>query len=189
MRNFTFSILSLALVAGCGPGAMKADGGDLGNPIDMTNGDAGDMPPAVAEGCGGIYNCLGQNKTLAQYTAHSPAEAVQKLRDFFNCVNDTCGFGNDASPTQACAADMAGLGCTTCENNTLAGPNSFFGDAMGNPLMCMPTNAPECGVCLPAATTCIFNDCYSDVDCMGLTHSDGTMATCNLSAGTPGMCM
>ena len=157
--------------------------------VDLSVGPR-DFSIGTGRGCGFIYNCLGMNRTVAQCTANSPAEAVQRLRNFFDCVNGSCGFGVDGGTGAACQVDMNGIGCTTCENNTLAGPNTFFGDANGNPLMCMPTNAPECGVCLPAATACIFDDCYSDADCAGLIHSDGTPATCSITGGAPpGMCM
>jgi hypothetical protein len=211
------ALIGLALVAGCGNGSRTCSPGDhqscdCGNlppgfqlcrfdgtwepcacplQLDMTVVDLRPPPPdltlPVGRGCGFVYSCLGMGRTVAQCTANSPPEAVQRLRNFVDCVNGTCGLGVDAGTGAACKADMNGLGCTTCENNTLAGPSTFFSDAAGNPLMCMPTTASECGVCLPAARTCIFDDCYSDTDCAGLS-SGGAPATCNLTGGVPGTC-
>jgi hypothetical protein len=145
-------------------------GADFAMPADMR------LP---GRGCGFIYNCL-QTQTLAQCSANSPSDSVQLLQSVFACSKDLCG-----------AVD----GGQSCITNTLAGTSpdghpTFFVDSMNNlPLACDPANAPECGKCIDVAAMCLFNDCYSDVDCAGVIKPDGTPRTCSVQSGDmPGTC-
>jgi hypothetical protein len=165
------------LVGGCNDnGVTKPDAGndlasDGGGLPDFSGFDFAGGP----KGCGAIFDCvLGQHQPLSLCEAGKPGVAVKAFAATVNCMYiDYCGDKiDDAAPTQACAAGMvttdAGLAsCNQCVNNTLIGPNSFVVDANNHPLPCVPTNAPECGVCAQTAFKCI-DQCFTDADCMGL---------------------
>jgi hypothetical protein len=212
MRHFTlaaFAVATLYVVGGCGNGNKVSldGGGDMGGGgSDFATGGGGDMTAAKASACGSIYDCLGQGKSLATCEAKSPTASKQKFADFLGCMQNTCGvMGTDAGATAPCmvAGDLGVDECNQCFTNVIADcsgpPNctaatpTFFVDMNQMPVKCATDGTPvqgtnpasDCGKCIEAATACIF-ECYTDVDCAMLQHSDGTPATCDT---TTNQCM
>jgi hypothetical protein len=197
MRHFNLAVVAFAALAvsfGCGSSGAHLDGGggDMSGNQDFSTGGGADMTVLKASACGSIYDCLGQGKSLATCEAKSPAASKTKFANFLGCMQQTCGvMGTDAGAGAPCmqAGDMGVSNCNQCFTNVIsssATTMTFFVDAMGNPVVCAAdgtagTPAGDCGTCIDLAASCIF-ECYADVDCAQLTHSDGTPATCDTTS-------
>ena len=197
MRNVTIFAVTILLGSACG-------NNNNNNNVNLTKMDlsVGTQPDMTASttsqyaghACGSIDNCINDPNTKDPKTCTkgAPPASVTNLMAFYKCISDSCGQqmdGNGLPCSNPATTDAGASMCLTCVDNTLGGPMSFFADSKGNQLMCMPTTAPNCGMCLGPAMTCLF-ECYGDADCSSLTHSDGSMATCMGNVGdTPGQCM
>lgn len=189
MRNSILAFAACLMVVGCGSNPTKLDGGGGdGGGMDMTGGGGGDMAKPVAAACGAIYSCVGGGKTIQQCTAKSSQGSKDKFAAFLGCLQQTCGvMGTDAGANAPCMqpGDAGDANCNQCFDNVIGGAGTFFVDANQMPLACKDDGSGvvngaggDCGKCLMTAEACIF-ECINDADCAGLTHNDGSPATCD----------
>jgi hypothetical protein len=185
MRHFTLGILAVSalyLSFGCGNNNnVKLDGGGTDGGMDDFS-----LPPSpdMAKAPPGCYALLGNMSLQSKATAATKA----KYNAFVGCALMTCGStqivdgGNANLPCAMLVDGGVSDACNTCFNNIQVNMQISFTDPMTNmPIACQPNaQAPDCGACGNQIVACVL-DCNSDADCMGLTHSDGTPSTCDLT--------
>jgi hypothetical protein len=165
-------------------------GGDMSHP-DLSNVDASLDGPATPPGPG-CFALLG-----GASPAKAPARSKNLATAFLMCASNTCGDptimdgGSSLPCAQAGDGGSATTACNNCFSNVQVNSQITFTNMAGMPIMCVnidtgaaDMNGLGCtngmGACGSQIVACVL-DCNSDKDCAGLTHSDGSKSTCDLT--------
>jgi hypothetical protein len=129
--------------------------------------------------------------------AMSPTHSLNLFQAFQQCTTNVCGDSAimDGGQKPCSQKGDGGSNTTQCDNcfsNVQVNSQITFSDASGNPIHCVNIDtgqsdlnglgcASGIGACSAQVVACVI-DCNSDKDCAGLTHSDGSASTCDLTS-------